>query len=59
MKLIKSIAELRETLLEERLKGKSVGLVPTLGALHEGHVALIKKAKKKSDIVVLSIFLFG
>lgn len=56
-KVIKSIPELRSYLLQERLKGKSVGLVPTMGALHDGHAALIRKAKKKTDVVVLSIFL--
>lgn len=38
-------------------KNKSIALIPTMGALHEGHAALIKKAKKECDIVIVSIFL--
>ncbi len=56
MKVISSIVEMQKTSLGLRNKGKSVGFVPTMGALHKGHTSLIDKAKKDSDVVILSIF---
>ncbi len=50
-----SIAELRSWLRERRV-GRSIGFVPTMGALHDGHLALVAKAKELSDEVVVSIF---
>jgi pantoate--beta-alanine ligase len=41
---------------QEKLKGKTIGFVPTMGYLHQGHLSLIKTAKKKSDCVIVSIF---
>ncbi len=56
MKIIKSPAKMCSVVKENRIKGKTVGFVPTMGALHEGHGSLIKEARSENDIVVLSIF---
>lgn len=56
MKLLKSIEEVREYILNCKSKNFSIGLVPTMGCLHEGHGSLIKQAKKNNDKVVVSIF---
>jgi pantoate--beta-alanine ligase len=56
MKVITAIAELRAALKAERLKGKSIGLVPTMGYLHIGHMELVRRSKSVSDITVVSIF---
>jgi pantoate--beta-alanine ligase len=52
MKIVSSIQEIRELLQTSQ----SIGFVPTMGALHNGHVALLKKAREENEIVVLSIF---
>ena len=57
MKLIKKIVELENTLFEARKSGKSIVLVPTMGALHEGHASLVKKCSDENDITVVSVFL--
>ena len=56
MILIKDILTLQKLISAEKLKGKKIGFVPTMGALHAGHIALITKAKTETDFVVCSIF---
>ena len=57
MKIIKKIVDLQNELFEVRKEGKSVGLVPTMGALHEGHASLVKRSVKENDVTVVSVFL--
>ena len=57
MKLYRKIVELQNDLFEARKEGKSVGLVPTMGALHEGHASLISKSAAENDVTVVSVFL--
>ena len=54
MKIISKVNELREAVEAFRQAGKSVGLVPTMGALHEGHKSLVDRARKENDAVVVS-----
>ncbi|MGL6198557.1 MAG: pantoate--beta-alanine ligase [Lachnospiraceae bacterium] len=56
MKLVKTIDEVRECVEKWRQAGYSVGLVPTMGYLHEGHASLIRRASSENDKVVVSIF---
>lgn len=56
MKIITSIQEMQMTIQKEKAQGKTVGFVPTMGFLHEGHLTLIRKAREDNDLVVLSIF---
>lgn len=54
--LLKKANELKDTIKQYKKADKKIGLVPTMGYLHEGHLSLIKKAKADNDIVVVSIF---
>ena len=56
MKLVKTVAELQQIVKETKKAGKSIGLVPTMGALHEGHASLIKAAHAENDFTIVSDF---
>lgn len=56
MEVVRTVAQLRSELDKARSKGLSIGLVPTMGALHDGHISLIDKARADNDIVVVSVF---
>ena len=57
MKLFRSIVELQNELFEVRKQGKTVGLVPTMGALHGGHASLVKRSVAENGVTVVSVFL--
>ena len=56
MKTIRTVAELRAELLAPRRAGRRIGLVPTMGAFHEGHLSLMRRARRDCDVVVVSLF---
>jgi pantoate--beta-alanine ligase len=56
MRTVRTVAELRETLAPFRREGRSIGLVPTMGFFHDGHLALIRAAREDCDVVVVSLF---
>ena len=56
MKVVRSVCELKQLVAEARENGKSIGLVPTMGALHAGHVSLMDRARAENDVVVASVF---
>ena len=56
MKLVKTVAELQKIVKETKKAGKSIGLVPTMGALHEGHASLIRAAHAENDFTIVSDF---
>lgn len=56
MNVVKTIADLRAAVTRARGEGKRIGFVPTMGNLHAGHIALVKKAGQRADFVVASIF---
>jgi len=56
MKIYRQILPLQRAIAELKKKNKPIGFVPTMGALHQGHLSLIKRARKENDILVVSIF---
>lgn len=56
MKIINTIDEIRDIVKSKKSGGKSIGLVPTMGFLHKGHISLMERARKENDYVVVSIF---
>lgn len=56
MRTIRTVAELRGELARERSAGRTIGLVPTMGAFHAGHVSLMERARAETDVVVVSLF---
>ncbi len=56
MKVIRTVSELTDQLGRLRQKGQTIGLVPTMGALHAGHLSLMTRARAENDVVVASVF---
>ena len=56
MEIIRPVKELKQAITNAKAQGSKIGLVPTMGALHAGHVSLIERARRENDFVVVSVF---
>lgn len=56
MRTLRTVSEIRAALMAPRIEGRRIGLVPTMGAFHEGHLSLIRAARRECDTVVVSLF---
>jgi pantoate--beta-alanine ligase len=56
VRIVRTVAEVREALREPRSRGARIGLVPTMGAFHAGHIGLMRAAREESGVVVVSLF---
>jgi pantoate--beta-alanine ligase len=56
VRTVRTVRELRDALAPERRAGRTIGLVPTMGAFHGGHLSLIRRARRECDVVVVSLF---
>ena len=56
MRTVRTVRELRDALAPERRAGRTIGLVPTMGAFHDGHLSLIRRARRDCEVVVVSLF---
>lgn len=56
MKIFRKIEEIRKEIKSLKKEGKTIGFVPTMGYLHDGHLSLVKRSKEENDITVVSIF---
>lgn len=56
MRIFEKVADISNYIKQEKVKGKSIGFVPTMGALHEGHISLVTRSVKENEVTIVSIF---